>query len=184
MPVLKPKKCKNCGELFTPYRPLSSVCSIGCAARLSKKQREEREKKEYRAWKKEKVESLKSHKDYLKELQTVFNTFIRLRDKDRPCVSCGCNMAERKGDASHFYSVGSTPALRFNEDNVHLACVPCNQFAHGNLLEYAERLPERIGKERFELLKSKKNDVTKYSIPELKYKILEYKNKVAELKNR
>lgn len=42
MPVLKPKKCKNCGELFTPYRPLSQVCSVKCGVELSIKQREKK----------------------------------------------------------------------------------------------------------------------------------------------
>lgn len=184
MPVLKPKKCKNCGELFTPYRPLSQVCSIFCAAGLSKKQREAKEKKEYRVWKKEKIESLKTHKDYLKELQTVFNTYIRLRDINSGCITCGQNLSKIKFDAGHFYSVGSTPALRFHEDNVHGQCVHCNQHLHGRLIDYMDKLPIRIGQERFELLKSKKNDVTKYSITELKAKIGHYKSQVKILNER
>ena len=111
-------------------------------------------------------EKLKTNKDYLKELQVVFNKFIRIRDKDKGCISCGKPL-NTKFDAGHFYSVGSTPSLRFHEDNVHGQCVYCNQHLHANIHAYTERLPLRIGIEPFERLKSLKNGVTKYDNTEL-----------------
>ena len=100
-------------------------------------------------WKKRKKvikEELKTHSDYVKELQIVFNKYIRLRDKDKPCISCK-NMLKGKFDAGHFYSVGNYPGLRFNEDNVHGQCVHCNQWRGGNLHEYKDNLKIRIGEE-------------------------------------
>lgn len=81
--------------------------------------------------------------------QIVFNAWIRNRDKDLPCISCGSYNTEH---ASHFYSCGKHTNLRFNEDNVHLACKKCNYFLHGNLIEYRKNLIKKIGIERVEKL--------------------------------
>ena len=79
----------------------------------------------------------------------VFNKWIRERDKERPCVSCGSWNTEH---ASHYYSSGKHTNLRFNEDNVHLSCLKCNYFLHGNLIPYRQELIKRIGIERVEAL--------------------------------
>jgi len=134
-------------------------------------------------WKKEKSklkQSLKTHKDYLSDLQKVFNQFIRLRDKNEPCISCG-KPDIGKRDASHYFSVGSTPNLRFDEDNVHASCVRCNRDLHGNIAEYTLRLPERIGKKKFKELQKRKNSTLKLTVPEIKQKIIYYKKKVLSL---
>ena len=81
--------------------------------------------------------------------QTVFNAWIRNRDKGKKCVSCGSYNTEH---ASHYYSAGKHTNLRFNEDNVHLSCLKCNYFLHGNLIPYREELIRRIGLERVESL--------------------------------
>lgn len=70
-----------------------------------------------------------------------FNKFIRERDKDKGCVSCGAKVEH----AGHFYSGGHYSALRFNENNVHGQCLRCNNFLHGNLNEYRKRITQRIG---------------------------------------
>jgi hypothetical protein len=49
-------------------------------------------------------------------------------------------------------------------------------------IEYAIRLPKRIGQERFEALLEAKKIPLKLSIEEIKDKIKEYKNKINELK--
>jgi hypothetical protein len=172
----KPKKCRHCGSKFTPYRSTQVVCSPLCAIEYGKKV-------ENKKWKKRKAkakEELKTHKDYLQDLQKVFNTYIRERDRGKPCISCGTPL-NGKFDAGHFYSVGSHPNLRFNENNVHGQCVYCNQHKHGNLIEYNERLPQRIGLGRYAFLKARKNDTLKLSIPELKVLIIKYKEKTKQL---
>src|SRR3990172_3950223 len=125
---LREKKCKECLSLFVPDRPLCSYCCYTCALTASRKLKEKKEAKDWKVKKKSLKDSLKTHKDYLKILQAVFNSFIKFKDKDQKCISCDCDMVGRKGDASHYYSVGANANLRFNEDNCHLSCVPCNQF--------------------------------------------------------
>jgi len=161
---MKPKKCKICKNTFTPkYTTTQMVCSPICAMAYTKQQ----EKKRWNKEKKERRDALKTQSDWLKEVQTQFNRYIRLRDKNKPCISCGKPLVG-KYDAGHYYSVGSTPELRFDADNVHGQCVACNQHLHGNLIEYTERLPLRIGDKRFEQLKSRRGKIKKYSIEELK----------------
>ena len=161
---MRPKKCKICRNSFTPkYSTTQMVCSPICAMAYTKQQ----EKKKWNKEKKERKDALKTHSDWLREVQTQFNRYIRLRDKNKPCISCGKPLVG-KYDAGHYYSVGSTPELRFDADNVHGQCVACNQHLHGNLIDYTERLPLRIGDKRFEQLKSRRGKIKKYSIEELK----------------
>jgi len=179
---VKTKRCKHCKEPFVvnPKFPLQFVCSWGCGLALSKINKSKKAAKESKEATKVMKEGLLTHKDYLKMAQIVFNIYIRFRDKDQKCISCDCSMAGRKGDASHYYASGSNPALRFDPDNVHLSCVPCNQFKHGNLIEYGIRLPIRIGVDRFEALAEKRNEPLKITIPELKELIKIYKQKLKQ----
>ncbi len=79
----------------------------------------------------------KAHTDTTKSVaqlaQVVFNKYIRLRDKDKPCVSCDKPLGS-KYDAGHYFSSGGHKAVTFDENNVHGQCVTCNQHKHGNLL--------------------------------------------------
>jgi hypothetical protein len=81
-----------------------------------------------------------------------FNRFIRERDKDKPCISCGKWKIEH---ASHYFAAGKYNHLRFDEDNVAGSCLACNYFEHGNLLKYRDGLINRIGIERVEALEQK-----------------------------
>ena len=66
-------------------------------------------------------------------------------------------------------------------DNIHGQCVYCNQHRHGALLDYAERLPTRIGLCKFEELKKLRGKPIKYSIPELIEMKVIYKDKIKKL---
>lgn len=76
-----------------------------------------------------------------------FHKFIRNRDKNEPCISCGKYTTLQAG---HFYSAGNHPSVRFNEYNVNGQCKKCNYFLSGNLLPYRENLIEKIGQEKFD----------------------------------
>ena len=80
-----------------------------------------------------------------KQATLYFNRFIRLRDKDKGCVSCD---SYTFSDAGHFYSAGHYPPLRYNENNVHGQCKRCNYFISGNLVEYRKRITNRIPVEK------------------------------------
>ena len=134
--------------------------------------------KEWKERKKVLKDGLKRKQDYEKDLEVVFNKFIRLRDKDEPCISCDAPAGTYKLTAGHFYPAGSYKNLRFNEDNVNSQCWwNCNKNKSGNLLEYRPRLIKKIGIERVEELERLKNIPAHYTIPELKEMIKQYKLK-------
>ena len=178
---VKFKKCVYCGFDFKPkYKTTERACSVRCAIAYAQEKEKKLAQREWQREKKKLKEKIMSHKDWLNILQKVFNAYIRARDKGKPCISCGCQV--ESGHASHMFSVGGNPNVRFNEDNCHLSCIECNLHKHGNLVEYTLRLPERIGKERFEkLVNDSKKTVLKLSIPEIKNLIKEYKEKTKSL---
>lgn len=178
--VFKPKKCKYCTEVFTPTRSLQSVCNYKCGLAYTREKQQNKATKERRTETRELKEKALTHKDWLNLLQVVFNTYIRVRDRHRLCICCDKPLTE-KYDAGHFYSVGGNPGLRFNEDNCHAQRSDHNQHLHGNLIEYAERLPLRIGQERFNKLRDSCNISQKLSIPELKELISSYRVKTKQL---
>lgn len=184
---MKPKTCKICKDKFEPNKSTQVVCSPKCAIEYSKihlKKVKLLERKETIKKRKELKEKIKTKGAWLNDLQKVFNTFIRLRDKDKPCISCGTRKEYIKYDAGHYITVGSSPALRFNEDNVHKQCSKnCNNEKHGNIVNYRIRLVKRIGVERVELLESKRSEPKHYSIEEIKEMIKIYRLKIKELEN-
>jgi hypothetical protein len=126
---LKAKKCRACGEKFVPWTSLAKACSPQCAIELTRDQERKRQKKEIRQAR----ERLKTKSDYLKETQGACNAYIRERDKDKPCISCGRydhEIPERytggKWDAGHYKSRGAFPELRFHPANIHKQCKSCN----------------------------------------------------------
>ena len=167
------KKCKQCGNSFEVLRPLQYLCSPQCAIKyVSKKESDNRVK--------QMKKGLRTHKDYLQILQKVFNEFIRLRDKGKLCICCDKPLGN-KYHSGHFFSVGAHPALRFDEDNAHGQREDCNLHKHGNTANYSNRLPKRIGWERYESLFEKSNKPLKLSITEIQELIVKYKTKIKEL---
>ena len=95
-----------------------------------------------------KAEDIKRYeKKSVPQLLTIatrhFNKFIRERDKDEGCISCGSPIQH----AGHFYSGGHYSSLKFDTDNVHGQCLRCNNFLHGNLNEYRRNILNRITQE-------------------------------------
>ena len=90
--------------------------------------------------------------------QVAFNSFIRARDADKPCISCGKPLqAATVGggfDCGHYRSVGSAVHMRFVEDNAHGQCKYCNRHLAGNHVAYRAGLIERVGLRSVELIES------------------------------
>ena len=174
-------KCK-CGNEFEPMYRNDILVSKLCVKCLIDKGREKRKKQ----WRKEKTElkaRLKTKSEWLNDLQKIFNTYIRERDCGKPCISCDKPL-RGKYDAGHYFTVGAYPNIRFDEDNIHGQCVECNQHKHGNITEYAIRLPYRIGQQRYDDLLLRRNESNKLSVEDIKSKISEYKNKTKELQQK
>jgi len=177
----KPKRCAICRERFTPFSTLSRVCGTPCAIQWATLQRAKAERKQTREWRKANM----TRGDLLKKAQTEFNRFIRLRDNDKPCISCGVTETgvDGKGgrfDCSHYRSVGSAPELRFEESNAHKACKKCNQYLSGNIVEYRAGLIVRIGLEKLAWLEGP-HPVQKYSRDDLREIADKYRASANEL---
>ena len=76
-----------------------------------------------------------------KKAQDTFNKWIRNRDADKGCISCGAPIDH----AGHYFSSGHHSGLTFEETNVHGQCLRCNNFMHGNLVYYRMGLVARYG---------------------------------------
>ncbi len=168
------RKCKNCGERVRDYIVLNNTafCSFESAVQYASRNkhkgaeiaRKEQKKKDVKRKK-----ELKSAGDYIKEAQAAVNKYIRLRDRNKPCVSCGSNpsdsnlMTGSRFDAGHYRSRGSASHLRFNILNIHKQCVKCNRFNSGNAVDYRIELIKRIGEDNVIRLENN-NNPRKFSI--------------------
>jgi hypothetical protein len=143
---LKPKKCKVCGELFTPFNSMGKVCSVSCGALHAKKETQKRYRKEAREFK----EIHKPKRSLLTEAQKAFNGYIRIRDHRKPCISCESwkeqtTLSWSQMQAGHWYSVGAHPELRFTTWNCRIQCTACNINLSGNPINYRLGLQKRFG---------------------------------------
>lgn len=185
MKRLKAKKCRVCRDSFHPMNSMQVVCSPACGLLLARQVRERREAqlaKEHRKETREKRDRLKTRGDYAKEAQVAFNAWIRERDRDLPCVSCGRHH-QGKYDAGHYRTVASAPELRYEPLNVHKQCSPCNTHKSGNIVEYRINLVKRIGADKVEWLEGP-HKPKHYTIEDLKQIAKEYRAKTRELKRR
>ncbi|NHB94462.1 recombination protein NinG [Photorhabdus cinerea] len=161
------RKCKICCEWFMPKYSNIYWCNPEHGAELAIKKRNRDRDKAERELKKKQQQELAEKKDKLKarklavkplsyfrnQAQQAFNAFIRERDKYQPCISCG-RFHNGQYHAGHYLTIKAHPELRFDEDNVHKQCAPCNNHLSGNIINYKPCLIEKIGQERFNRLMS------------------------------
>lgn len=145
---------------------MQAVCGAVCAARKVRA-----DKAQERAKVRTRKEAIKTIPVLIREAQVAFNKFIRTRDHDQPCISCGApppNLSELHAgrDAGHYRSTGSASHLRFHEDNCHAQCVKCNQWGAGRAVDYRIALVGRIGIARVEALEAD-NETHKWQREEL-----------------
>ena len=175
--MAKQKKCaySKCEEFFTPRNMQHKCHDYLCAIQYQAEVTAKRKAKEARRNLKEFNQQDKSW--LTKEAQRVFNKYIRERDKDLPCISCG--NTDRQMHAGHYHTVGGNGNLRFNEDNCHKQCSICNNHKSGNLVAYKDHLISKIGIDRFKALDTK--TTKSYTIDELHDIIIKYKTKIKDL---
>ena len=159
------------------------VCCGACAIAFAVSERGKAEKvakvKERKA-DAVKRESLKSLSDLAREAQTAVNSFIRLRDADEPCISCG-RYHQGQWHAGHYLSRGARPELRFNELNIHKQCSPCNTHLSGNAVLYRAGLIEKIGIKAVEWLEGP-HPLNHFTRDDLKHIKATYAAKAKQLK--
>lgn len=165
-------KCKHCKAPFTKQRQMQSTCSITCALAFvaARKQRAlalfAREERRLTAQARVK---LKTRAELANEAQTAVNAYVRLRDAALPCVSCNRHH-QGQYHAGHYMSRGARPDLRFDLDNIHKQCAPCNEHLSGNIANYRIELVKRIGQEGVDRLEgpAKPDRLTRDELIELK----------------
>jgi hypothetical protein len=167
------RKCLNCKKWFTPEREGQKNCSPECAINHSINSSKQTTKKEKTKAKKELNQNDKSY--LMKEAQKAFNAFIRKRDENQGCISCGNKT--RQMHAGHYRPIGRNSALRFDEHNCHSQCSICNNHLSGNLNEYRFNLIEKIGLQSVISLEEN-NEPKSWSIEELRSIIKTYKEKI------
>lgn len=163
---------------------------MSCAIELAKIKEEKKAARELRERKRKdrkKLQDFKPIRHWLSKTQSVFNEYIRLRDKNDHCISCDRPphgddyLTGSVWDCGHYRSIGSASHLRFDTRNAHKQCVKCNRDLSGNTVEYRSRLKAKIGTEELEKLESE-YFVKKWTREELEAIRKAYRLKIKDLK--
>lgn len=181
-PVKEPKRrqrrcaVKTCRAMFEPRSMTHKTCSPSCAQTYVEHEKARKLRKE----RQEGLSKLKRRADWMKEAQTALNAWIRERDRELPCISCGRHHTGQY-HSGHYLARGSHPNLALVESNLAKQCQPCNVHLSGNQLEFRRGLIARIGLAAVEALEAD-NTPRKWSVDELKAIRDEYRQKLKALK--
>ena len=132
----------------------------------------------------DKKEKLKTRGQWVKEAQAAFNKYIRIRDTEHGCISCGKSRYEIEAaqgwkvggcwDAGHFIPRAVKQQLKFNTYGCHKQCKSCNggsgKFSSKAATvgeTYRIKLIDKIGISRVEDLEGN-NELDKMDIDYLK----------------
>lgn len=154
MVTIKKKTCKvkGCRIKFTPRNSLQQVCGLKCAITLDE-QKKATKAKNQRKIDKKKLDGLRPASFWTKKALAAFNKFIRERDKDDPCISCG-RYHTGQYHAGHYMSRGARAELQFHPANNSKQCAPCNTHLSGNISLYRPALIKKVGLEMVEYLET------------------------------
>jgi len=185
------KRCKlgSCKKLFDPVRDFQKCCSFEHDMEFINDKNnlknliDEGKKRGIKVANKRKKEFRQSDKSLLKELaQKIVNTYIRLRDQENPCCSCG-HTEGRQFHAGHYESAGGNQQQRFYTLNIHKQCSICNNYKSGNLIPYRLFMIEKYGLEKVEAIESD-HSIKKYDVEYLQKLIKVFRKKIKLYKKR
>lgn len=168
---MKEKKCRYCKEKFIPFNSLQPFCFKNEC--ITKHNKTTLEKKKAKA-KKEFRENDKS--TLLKLAQTVVNKYIRLRDYNLPCCSCG-HLEGRQFHSGHYENVAGKGQLRFYTLNIHKQCSICNNYLSANLVPYRKFMINKYGIKKVEWIENN-NERGNYSVEYLQRLIKVFRKKI------
>ena len=100
--------------------------------------------KEKSKQKREYKEQNKSIAKLIQEARKPFQQWIRMRDANNACISCGSVDAEI-WDAGHLYKAELYSGMIFDDRNCNKQCRKCNTYLDGNEGEYRKRLIQIFG---------------------------------------
>jgi len=178
----KARPCKQCGQLFVPRTTLHNICSPKCAYKDLRKQKaaEKAAAKADLAETRKRKEKAMTRSERHARAQAAVNAYVRARDADLPCISCGRHH-EGQWHAGHYRSRGAAKHLALDTRNIHKQCQPCNTHLHGNQINYRLGLIERYGLAYVEALEcdNARRDLTSDEIDAI---WREHKAKLKEMK--
>ena len=166
---------------------------MACSIKYVKAENIKKAEKQFNSETRRLKQGIKKLSKWIEEAQTEFNAFIRERDKDLPCISCGRVEVEwtRGGswDCGHYKTRGAYPELRFDERNAAKQCKKCN----GGSGKYSRKdrsvkegfdigMRERYGQERLDWLNGP-HEPKRYTVKDLKVIQRWYKRKTKRLEN-
>lgn len=145
------------------------------------------------------VKKRKEQEDFAKEYQdrkklgylltnakNACHEYIKLRDKGKPCISCGAFWSA-DFQAGHFYKAETYSTMRFLENNIFGQCRQCNMYKDGNESMYRVGLMNRYGEEFVrqidEIALKDKLQVAKWDREKLEEIRNYYKQRIKELKH-
>lgn len=177
------RKCGcGCRQLATGGNGVTAWASHDCAIKIANKRQAkavEAKAKAERAEDKARVIALKPLQYWLKRAEKAVNAFVRERDRDQPCISCG-TADSPEWHSGHFIPA-TAHATRFDPACVHKQCAKCNVFLGGNLTNYEIRLRARIGDAEVERLKNSPR-ARKWTREECQAIEAEYRAKLKDLR--
>lgn len=169
------RKCKNCGDKIPAHDGficgVNFVCNAGCAYELAMKALEKStakqkakarqsqvlEQKKANKKQRERRNEVKPIKYWQDKLQALVNQYVvHVRDKDKPCCTCGTTSPDIKYDAGHYRTRKAAPELRYELTNIHIQCsLQCNQYGSGMRSEYRDFIKAVYGDEHLDWLDGK-----------------------------
>jgi len=157
-------KCKFCKKQFTQFNSTISVCGYQCAIEWGKlKPVKAAYKRVATELKREAKDKLETHTQRINKVKPIFQKWIRERDKNEPCISCGVTKTYKdEWDGGHFHKAENYTGVIFNEHNVNKQCKNCNKNLDGNLISYRQGLVKKIGLKAVEELEELANNTRYY----------------------
>lgn len=177
MKKVKLKKCLNCPTEFKQFNSLHIFCSYPCYKEYNTPEKIE-----------ERHNTIKNDARplswYEKKARSVFQLWVRLRDRKEGCISCDRTEAPQ-WDGGHYLKAELYTGLIFDEINCNKQCCYCNGTnMHGNPIPYREGLVKKYGEYKVLELEAQKNEarVHKFTKFELLQIEKHYKEQIKILK--
>ena len=124
----------------------------------------------------------RTRKSIVKQLDTLFSQYIRLRKSKNDVSECyTCNKKDhwKKLQCGHFMS-RKHYATRWDETNCQVQCYACNVARYGEQFIFGNKLNQEYGTGTAEELSIKCRQIEKFSNNDLLEKIAHYKNLLKE----
>lgn len=147
---------------------------------LTAQRKTKRERTKKQTEQKEKNKSISS---FIQDARKPFQEYIRLRDANETCISCGRD--SKIWDGGHYFKAELYSGLIFDEVNVNKQCGRCNRYLDGNIDGYKSGLINKYGYEAFLSLSERAIALKEYKYTKDELKAIKrlYIDKIKQLKN-